>query len=100
MARNLSNEMDRGLLGTMLYDRRRDLGVSQNVAAVQIGTNPQSYSEWERGTNRPQQLKWVMPLAEWLDAPMRRVLHAMGMLDDEEYGLLSEALGGYLEGVA
>lgn len=82
-------------LAAMLKSRRDHLGVSMEVAAVQIGTTRLTYSRWEHGVIPAA--KWAEPLSEWLDAPRWQVLNALGLLDDGAAGFLGEHyLGGYL----
>jgi len=88
--------MDRGPLGQMLYDRRMELGISQAKASVQLDTNPETYRLWESGSDLPRRLTWIAPLAEWLDKPLRWVVYACGLLDEEEHAILVRELGGYL----
>jgi transcriptional regulator with XRE-family HTH domain len=87
---------ERGPLGEMLYARRQELGISQNKAAVQLDTNPETYSQWERGLHTPKQFRWIEPIATWTNKPRRWVVYACGLLDDEEYEILARELGGYL----
>lgn len=82
-------------LHTMLKDRRVELGVSMEVAAVQIGTTRLTYSKWEKARTMPA-ATWVEPLAEWLDVPRWQVLVALGLLGHDAGEVLSEHLGGYL----
>ena len=87
-------------LGTMLKQRRAVLGQSQEQAAVAIGTTRTTYQKWEDDTPPLPSAKWVEPLCEWLDAAQWRVLHALGLLDDETASFLGEHLGGYLAAAA
>ena len=82
-------------IANMLGKRRAELGVSQEVAAVTIGTTRTSYQKWQSGAETPT-ARWVEPLAEWLDIPRWKVLGGIGLLGDDELRILSDALGGYL----
>lgn len=90
-----SIDRDRGTLGTLLYNRRAELGISQDKAAVQLDTNRETYRAWELGKDLPRQTRWIDPLTVWLDVPRREVIHAIGLLDDQEWQVLSDALGSY-----
>lgn len=87
-------------LSAMLIERREQLGISQEVAAVQIGTNRNTYTAWEKGEGTPEKLKWVRPLASWLDVPTYRVAAALGILGDGEVEVLRDAMGSYLAAAA
>lgn len=87
-------------LSEMLTERRIELGVSREVAAVQIGTNRTTFTAWESGADAPQQLKWVRPLASWLDVPSYRVAASLGIIEDGEFRVLVDALGGYIADLA
>lgn len=83
-------------LNTMLKNRRDQLDLSMEVAAVQIGTTRLTYSKWEHGDAIPA-AKWVEPLAAWLDAPRWQVLNALGLLDDGPAECLGDNyMGRYL----
>lgn len=82
-------------LAALLKNRRSHLGVSMEVAAVQIGTTRVTYAKWEHGVIPAA--RWVEPLSEWLDAPRWQVLNALGLLDDGPAQFLGDNyLGGYL----
>lgn len=83
-------------LPTLIRTRRDELGISMEIAAVQIGTTRLTYHNWEKKNVTPA-AKWVEPLAEWLDAPRWQVLNALGLLDDGAATFLGENyLGSYL----
>ncbi len=77
----------------MLKTRRAELGVSQEVAAVQIGTTRLTYSRWEKGKALPDS-RWIEQLATWLERPRWRVSAALGFIEDEAASVLAEHLGG------
>lgn len=87
-------------LSEMLAQRRKELGLSIEQAAVSIKTNSNTYRAWERGTERPEKLKWIRPLASWLDVPTYRVSAALDVIGEDEYSVLRDALGGYLADAA
>jgi transcriptional regulator with XRE-family HTH domain len=86
---------DRGPLGTLLYNRRAKLGISQDRAALQLDTNRETYRSWELGKEVPKHTRWIEPLTDWLGVPQREVVHAIGLIDDDEWEILRAALGGY-----
>lgn len=86
-------------LHQLLKIRRTEVGLSQEQAAVAIGTTRLTYSRWEKGLAVPDP-KWFDALADWLGRPTWRVVAATGLLDEAATSVLEEHLGGYLVPIA
>ena len=74
-------------LAALLKKRRAELDVSQEVAAVQIGTTRATFNGWEAG--KTPSLRWIDAVSEWLDEPAWKVLNGWGLLPDEDATVLA-----------
>lgn len=52
--------------GVRIRARRQELGLSQEQAAVALGTTAVTLGRWEKGTDYPRKMTWIPKLALWL----------------------------------
>lgn len=64
-------------LSDLLAARRAALGLSQEVAAVQLGTTRNTYAKWESGEATPEKIVWISPIADWLETDQMAVLRSI-----------------------